>query len=255
MFDNFGPVYVINLKRREDRRIVLERIFKENNIQDYTFIEAIDAKNDISNLVHYFPSENISKQEMAVTMSHLKAIRYWLEHSENEYAIIFEDDIDFGLSSYWGFTWNDFINSIKFEYDILQLCVHYIDDYFEIKMHKKRENEYSAAFYLIKREYAKTLIDKYFIDNKYNFMYSDSEHVADHYAIFKKDKCYAMSLLTPNPMLGTDNLTIDNVKLKENKYMENKERLKEFYNNEKNITKLWQNNKLTLDQLLGKKTS
>lgn len=44
MFDNFGPVYVINLKRREDRRIVLERIFKENNIQDYTFIEAIDAK-------------------------------------------------------------------------------------------------------------------------------------------------------------------------------------------------------------------
>lgn len=64
-----------------------------------------------------------------------------------------------------------------------------------------------------------------------------------------------MSLLTPNPMLGTDNLTIDNVKLKENKYMENKERLKEFYNNEKNITKLWQNNKLTLDQLLGKKTS
>lgn len=95
---------------------------------------------------------------MAVTMSHLKAIRYWLEHSENEYAIIFEDDIDFGLSSYWGFTWNDFINSIKFEYDILQLCVHYIDDYFEIKMHKKRENEYSAAFYLIKENMQKHLL-------------------------------------------------------------------------------------------------
>lgn len=254
MFDNFGPVYIINLKRRSDRKNILESLFKNMSITNYTFIEAVDAQDDISNLVNCFPSGNVSKQEMAVMMSHLKTIKYWLETSESEYAIIFEDDIDFELSRYWGFTWSDFMNSLTIEYDILQLCIHYIDDNFEIKMHMKKENEYSAAFYLIKREYAKTIINKYFINEKYNFAYSDSEHVADHYSLFKKDKCYAMALLTPNPVLGTDNLTIDSDQLKENKYMTDKQRLKDFYNNQLKITELWKNNTLTLNQLLGKKT-
>jgi GR25 family glycosyltransferase involved in LPS biosynthesis len=254
MFDNFGPVYIINLKRREDRKIILEGLLKERSIKDYTFIDAVDAKNDLSDLVDTYPSKNVTKQEMAAMMSHLKAIRYWLETSESDYALICEDDIDFNLSDYWGFTWNEFINTIDVEYDILQLSPHYIDDYFDIALHKKRDNEYSAAFYLIKREYAKQIINKYFINEKYNFSYSDKENIADHYSLFKKDRCYAMALLIPNPRLGTDNLTRTEEDYGFSEEWLNGERLKQFYRNEVEVKKLWQDNILTLDQLLGKKT-
>jgi GR25 family glycosyltransferase involved in LPS biosynthesis len=254
MFDNFGPVYVINLKRREDRKIILEGLFKEKGITDYTFIEALDARDDLSDLVHCYPSKNISKPEMAIMMSHLKAIKFWLENSNSDYALICEDDIDFGLSDYWGFTWNDFINSLTFKYDILQLSPHCINDFFDIKLHKRREDEYSAAFYLIKREYAKEIINKYFINEKYNFNYTDKENIPDHYALFKKDKCYAMALLIPNPKLKSDNLTRNEAENRLDEQWLNNERLKQFYRNKIEVTKLWQNNVLTLDQLLGKKT-
>jgi GR25 family glycosyltransferase involved in LPS biosynthesis len=251
MFKDFGPVYVINLKRREDRRYLLENIFKEKQITDYTFIDAVDYNEDISSLVHCYPSKNITKQEMSVMMSHLKSIKFWLENSDSEYAIILEDDIDFNLSQYWGFTWKDFINYLNIDYDVLQLSAHYVDYNHELKIHKKIYTEYSAAFYIIKREYAKTLIKKYFIENKYNFKYTDPEHIADYYGIFKKEKCYTIPLLVPNPSLGTDNASFpEGDEIFQTEEWIKEQRIKMFYLNESIVTKLWQNNSLTLEELL-----
>jgi GR25 family glycosyltransferase involved in LPS biosynthesis len=251
MFDNFGPVYVVNLKRREDRKNILEGLFKEKSITDYTFIEAIDARDDLCDLVEHYPSNNITKPEMAAFMSHLKAIDYWLKNSESEYAIIFEDDMDFELSKYWKFSWDEFLSSLTLEYDVLQLSVHFIDQDHTIKFHKKRSHEYSAAFYLIKRNYAQELIKKYITNKKYNFMYSDSECVTDHFGVFKEDLCYSMALLIPNEELGTDNSTI--IKKNVAELQNEKQRLIEMKENKEIIKKLWENNTLTLNQLLGKK--
>ena len=153
MFNNFGPIYVINLKRRKDRKNILLDIFEKKQIKNYTFIKAFDANDDFSNMIYCYPSDNITKQEMAVMMSHLKAIKFWLDNSDSPYGIFLEDDIDFELSKYWGFTWKEFIDNLKIDYDILQLSAHYTDYNHKLKLHKKIYTEYSAAFYIIKRDY------------------------------------------------------------------------------------------------------
>jgi GR25 family glycosyltransferase involved in LPS biosynthesis len=254
MFDDFGPVYVINLKRREDRKNHIESLFNENSISNYFFVEAFDSKEPLSDFIKHRPDvQVITKPEIAAFMSHLKAIKFWVENSETDSAIICEDDIDFELSKYWGFTWKEFMNSITFEYDILQLGIHFVGINHNIKMHKKRTHEYSASIYVIKREYAKELIKKYFVeDGRYNLSYPTAEIISDHWSIFKKDKGYSMALLIPNESFGTDNKTkyiIDGTPIP----FSNETKLKEMQANRDKLISLWKNNKLTLDELLGKK--
>ncbi len=43
----FGPVYVINLARRTDRREHMEKLFKDYDITNYTFIDAFDGQENI----------------------------------------------------------------------------------------------------------------------------------------------------------------------------------------------------------------
>jgi GR25 family glycosyltransferase involved in LPS biosynthesis len=257
MFNEFEPVYVVNLKRREDRKRHIESLFAENSISNYSFIEAFDAKESLASFVSHKPqSKRVTKTEIASLMSHLKAIKTWVETSETDFAIICEDDIDFELSKYWGFTWKEFISSIPYEYDVLQLGIHFIENNHNIKMHKKRAQEYSASIYLIKREYAKELINKYFVeDGKYNLNYSYPELIPDHFAIFKKEKCFSMALLIPIESFGTDNrgkyLSVDGTFAP----WPPESKLKEMINNRNKIIDIWKNNTLTLDELLCKSPS
>jgi GR25 family glycosyltransferase involved in LPS biosynthesis len=48
----FGPVYVINLARRTDRRDHMEKLFKDYEITNYTFIEAFDAQENIHQYIY-----------------------------------------------------------------------------------------------------------------------------------------------------------------------------------------------------------
>lgn len=256
MFENFEPVYVINLKRREDRKNILLNIFKEKQIKNYTFIEAFDANDDLSNMVYCYPSDNVTKQEMAVMMSHLKAIKFWLENSDSKYGIFLEDDIDFELSKYWKFTWQDFINSLNIDYDILQLSITYIENVhikndYSLKLHNKKQYEYAASFYLITRKHAEMIINKYFINKKYNFNYTDSEHIADYNSLFQTKKCYSMPLLAINPNLGTDNKSKpDELEMDESLEKIEQNRIKLVFSSSKRLNDLWSSNLLTLKELL-----
>jgi len=78
----FGPVYVINLSRRTDRRDHIEKIFKDYGITNYTIIDAIDAQDNIDHLIDYIPiaRRSVRKTEIATTISHIKAIQHWLDN-------------------------------------------------------------------------------------------------------------------------------------------------------------------------------
>ena len=161
---NFGPLYIINLKKRIDRYNSVLKNLELYNLKNYFFIEAIDGQ---ENNVEYISTniEETSKNEIACTLSHLKAIKTWLDTSDTEYAIIMEDDFSFETVDYWNFTWEEFLNSIDFDYDILQLCV--IDGTLNPGFRKRKTDDYSTAAYLIKRKIAKKIISDSLIDNKY----------------------------------------------------------------------------------------
>lgn len=103
----FDKIYVINLKKRKDRK---ESLLKKLNFLDLTFIEAVDGeKCDLNLLIEqkkvnrsfFDPSGMVTKGIFACGLSHKKCWDKMIEDEVNT-ALILEDDV--------------FINKNQFEY-------------------------------------------------------------------------------------------------------------------------------------------
>lgn len=193
-FKNFGPVYVINLKRREDRRKHIESEFKKYNIKDYEFFEAVDGSDE--SIKEKVISENnpLSNAELACTMSHLYAIKHWLETSNSEYAIFMEDDLSFETVQYWQWTWDEFLKQIKHNYNMLQLCITNIRK-INTSLHLKEAHDTSANCYLIKRKRAVELINAHIFEDKIKIPSIHYYATADT-LIYTLGMCYSFPLFT-----------------------------------------------------------
>lgn len=202
----FGPVYVINLPRRTDRLEHIKKIFKDYDITNYTIIDAFDAKDELDHLIDYKPviRKSVRKVEVATTMSHIKAIKYWIDNSDTDYAIFCEDDLSFDTVQYWGWNWQEFIDSINIDFDVIQLSITQFSNP-KFILHKKRNNEYSANVYILKRNHAIEIIKRMFKENKYYISGDRANSVADHDVIFGyTDKCYSCGLFTYDINLFSD---------------------------------------------------
>ena len=196
-FNGFGPVYVINLKSRTDRKKYITKHFKKYGVKDYEFIEAVDGTKNRKDIKKYLhpdsDTDDLRDPEIAVIMSHLKTIKYWLENSNSSYAIICEDDVDLSTSDSWNFTFQEFLDAIKFKYDIIQMS---ITNPIKIEMHKrKRHKEYSAGCYLITRSHAEYLIDKYLVKDMFQIAGGRVNIVADE-LIYYTRMAYSVGLVT-----------------------------------------------------------
>lgn len=237
--EGFGPLYIINLERRIDRREHMTKLLDSHGITNYTFVPAFDVKDGVDQHIYNPHPVNIKRPrniEIATTMSHLKAIKYWLDNSDTEYAIFAEDDLSLDTVQYWNWSWQDFINSIDFDYDVLQLCItHFTRSNF--KLHKRHQSDYSAGLYLIKRNYAKLVISNKIVEDKYNLNVERRNAVIDHDVIFNKDyEVYSCSLFTYENKLGSDvNPNSNNIRVKS-------------YNS---ALEFWKNNKMSLKEFVA----
>lgn len=199
--ESFGPIYVINLKDRKDRKDFMLKQFKSHGIKDFTFIDAINGNtHNMESDVIKFDTLTLTMPELGASMSHLIAIKTWLETSDSDHAIIMEDDVSFETVEYWDFNWSEFLKNINKKYDILQMCIiHNIN--INTNTHLKEINDWSAGAYLIKREYAEKLIKKHYLDNKFNF-YLDKKSVAD-FLVYYTAKTYSTPLFVTNLKLNS----------------------------------------------------
>lgn len=182
-FENFPPVYYINLKDNINRKESIESQFKEYGIQ-FTRIEAFDGReSDLSEYISGpYPGYGIKTTEVGCTCSHLFALKYWLETNDSDYAIICEDDLDLSLSEYWNFTWQDFINNLPDRWDCIQLTTTHLypEKTFIVPLHERQNHiDWSTCCYMIKRNYAKKLIEAYCKDDKFALSSFLGEPVAD----------------------------------------------------------------------------
>jgi GR25 family glycosyltransferase involved in LPS biosynthesis len=99
------PIYFVNLDRSSDRLDTLLTSFKNNGINNYTRIPAIDVKTlpGDSNVIYNpkvlkFSHKHVGLGHHACVLSFLKAYNEFLK-SEHDYAFICEDDLDFSTSS------------------------------------------------------------------------------------------------------------------------------------------------------------
>jgi hypothetical protein len=193
---DFGPIYVINVKSMEDRLAHIKKEFNKHNVKDYKIIEAVDGSNeDLSLLVDNIDSIPLSKPEIATSISHLKAIKSWLDNSDSDYAIIIEDDLTLETVNSWQWTWNEFLSKIDTYYDIFQLSIQ--NNYkINTSLHYREIRDSCAGCYIIKRSWAEKLISKHVADNKFIFAGKDRSRLVADGLVYNGAICLSFPLFT-----------------------------------------------------------
>ena len=154
---NSFPVYYINLESRSDRDSYMRQQCQTYQI-DATRISATTGT-DVHNAVTSMP-RHLRPNEVACSVSHLRAIEHWLTHSSTEMALICEDDVLFNDRSVS--IMSDLIHELPYYWDICQLSIIYHPNQLIIvNLHSRTTYDYSTACYLIRRPYAEKLMKMY----------------------------------------------------------------------------------------------
>lgn len=200
---NFGPVYLINLKDHKHRLNNAKEEFKKYGITDYTVIDAVDGrKSDLSEIIDgKYPK--LKSSEIGCLASHIKALQHWLSTSDSEYAIIMEDDFSFETVQYWSWDWNHVVSNIPKNAEIVQFVL-IQNEPVKFNLHKKSPYVYnnrmnyswSTACYVIKRSYAKSLVDLHTSGDKYKFNNFGFKNQAADVILYNLGNAYSMPLFT-----------------------------------------------------------
>lgn len=194
---NFPHIYYVNLDTDVKRKEELEKMFDLYGVE-YTRISGYDGRT--SNLFEHLSGrypERMSSKEVGATLSHLKAIKTWLETSDTEYAVICEDDVLFEAIQYWPFNWDDVIENLPYDWEIFQMSITN-DMQISVNLHPRFINDFCAACYLIKRDYAKRLLSYHVVGEKYKLDNGVKPRAVADDLIYNAGRAYAMPLFTYN---------------------------------------------------------
>lgn len=181
--NNCPLILWINLDRSQQRRENMEILFKKYNL-DNIRISAVDGNSETFSNIDFGENKFNPKKkyQYACTMSHLKAIKYFVENIDSDNVIIMEDDVSFEFLDMWKYNIKDVIDKKPKNCDVLQLAFNWGNPNYFIE-HKsnyvKWRNFYSTLSYLVTKKGAIKLINKLF-PNNYNFTNTTKNfHVAD----------------------------------------------------------------------------
>lgn len=199
----FGPAYVINLKDHNHRLKNVKEQFNRYGVTDYTVIEAVDGRtNDLSDQISgKYPK--LKPSEIGCMMSHIKTIKYWLDTSDSDYAIIMEDDFSFDTVENWSWDWEYVIKNLPKRWDIIQLIM-IKNEPVKFSIHKKEKYnvntrasyEWSTACYIINRKYAKSLVKDHISEDKYVLKNYGLQNQAADVILYSLGEAYSMPLFT-----------------------------------------------------------
>ena len=97
VLDNDLVPYILNLPRRVDRKLQIERQLENLGISNYKIIDSIDAKDfdTFKNIYNHKKAVAVHRalapSEIATTLSHLRLYEYMLRENK-KYLLIMEDD-------------------------------------------------------------------------------------------------------------------------------------------------------------------
>lgn len=156
--------YWINLDNAEDRRKKILKEFKDNGVEHYR----VNA---------YKGGDNKWAREMACVRSHIQAMFHFVMDSNDDFALICEDDLTFDFKPYWKDTVENVFKNAPNDCGVLQLaCIFQQPEkrfgpkekYFRYK----DDATSSCMAYVINRKCAQQLLN-YYINNKTNIRVAD----------------------------------------------------------------------------------
>jgi GR25 family glycosyltransferase involved in LPS biosynthesis len=149
----------INLENSVSRRINLLKEFADNNITEHYRVNAYLSVDDTK-----------SAKESACCRSHLQALTHFLLNTNDEYALICEDDLTFELKKYWKQSVEDVVKNAPSDWGIIQLAtiIQNIDGKFshrELYFKWGDQKSSSCLAWVIHRKCAIKLLNTYISSN------------------------------------------------------------------------------------------
>ena len=190
------PILWINLDTETERQKYMTDLLDFYEISN-TRISAIDGRgdNDASEFLTGKWPDLVSPGELACTMSHLKAIKYFYEETDLEYIIIAEDDIIFDTVPYWPFTWPSFISKLPYDWDVVQCAITSTKN-LRVNLHPRLINDFCAAFYIISRHHASKLIKNHIRGDKFKLDQKIKPRAVSEEIIYNSGVTYSIPLFT-----------------------------------------------------------
>ena len=163
---NFGPLYYINLDGQPERDVAMQSMCNYWELNP-TRISAFDGRHgSLNHILEGSHDIGISSGEVGCVTSHLKAIKQWYETTDTPYAIFAEDDVSFDTARFWKFTWDEFVEKLPYDWDVVQLAI-INPGVVYASMHARWVNDFSTACFMITRHHAKKLIDHHCVGDKF----------------------------------------------------------------------------------------
>lgn len=156
--ENFPLVYYMTLEESVDRQKTIETQFVEYNIIPKDIVsKRFSESSDIVEGKYVYQLNDGTK---GCCVSHLKAIKQWYDSGESEYAFFCEDDLSLETVKYWDFTWNQFVDNLPSDWEVVQLLT-IRNDFNLFELRERYWDDWGATAYIVKRDYAKKIIDTY----------------------------------------------------------------------------------------------
>lgn len=160
---------IINLKECTDRAQWTRDEFARLGIDDIN-IHSYDRYNEES--IKFIGDPHVTEATTkGVTSSHMLTIKWWYENTDEEMGIFFEDDLDYKTVDHWNFTLLEFIERCnKWDWGALHLCNVFeypydvYNEYIPMVPRKRQLWDHGLQCYIMKREYAKKIVEYYFDD-------------------------------------------------------------------------------------------
>lgn len=180
---DFPGCHVINLLERTDRKKYMIDQFDKLGITNYK-IHSYERIENSDVIFKASPPDILNKLPLGTTSSHLLTIKWWYENTDEEMVAIFEDDCDLTQIEKWNFTFDEYIKRHGVLWDGIQLCL--MHEGWAVMLPRHRNgSDHGLQAYIIKRSYAKKLIDYYFEnDNTINFRIPDIPYVIDPKVVY-----------------------------------------------------------------------
>ena len=193
----------LNLDADTHRREYMENQFKYWDIENHTRISGFDGRvDDVCLQLKGRAPTNMTQNEIGCCLSHIKAIKYFYEETDDDFALLVEDDVVFDIAKYWNFTWREFLSYLPHDWDCVQLttiCTGNI----HIKLHHYFINDFSAAAYLITRHHAAKIIKNHVRGDKFKLDNDVKPRAVSEDTIFGSGKTYSIPIFLYSLDLGS----------------------------------------------------
>lgn len=189
--EGLEPINFISIEESSDRRKNLTKQFEKYGI-DKLIPHIFKRYHEYNHKLSGRFICDLHENSKGPVTSHIKAIKDWYYSNNDDYAFFCEDDLSLETVDYWSFTWKEFLEKLPSDWECVQLT--WVKAYpANVEFRKRFGDDWNCAAYIMKREYAKKIIDNYYLnDDEFNLDIKDTNliPIVENILFCNSDKVY-----------------------------------------------------------------